>query len=105
MRQGLLITFILVCLSFSAVAHRFLITGKPTHLNAHDGYFTLPDNYVQQRSDYHFITIANTRHICYRHEVTSLSALPVLHVIIEEDDYQIRWVCYRYDPKFFEIDY
>ena len=105
MRQGLFISLILMCLSFSAMAHRFLIVGKPTELVAHDGYFTLPDNYVQQRHDYHFVTIANTRRICYLHEVPNLSTLPVLYVIIEEDDYQVQWVCYRYDPKFFELDY
>tara|TARA_Y100000588_G_C14192630_1_gene898719 strand:- start:952 stop:1269 length:318 start_codon:yes stop_codon:yes gene_type:complete len=105
MRQGLLVVSMLMCLSFTVLAHRFLIVGKPTKLLAHNGYFTFPADYVQQREDYHLISIANTVRICYRHKVSSLSGLPVLYVIIQENDYQIRWVCYRYDPKFFEVDY
>lgn len=95
---------ILLCISLNGFAHRILITGKPTELVAHVGYFTLPDDYVQ-KGRYHFITLARLVQVCYIHDMPQLDALPRQIVIIEEQGVKVPWTCYTYDPHFFEIDY
>ncbi|WP_133130858.1 hypothetical protein [Legionella yabuuchiae] len=88
----------------AAAADRFVITGKPSELIVHDGYYSLPPSHIAQPR-HHFITFANLRRVCFIHDMPQFDALPKLVLIIEENDHKVAWNCYLYDPHFFEIDY
>ncbi|GGI89112.1 hypothetical protein GCM10007966_17350 [Legionella impletisoli] len=88
----------------AAFAHRIVITGKPSELIVHDGYYSLPRSHIAQPR-YHFITFAHLRRVCFIHELPQLHPLPKLVLVIEENGHKVPWNCYLYDPHYFEIDY
>lgn len=105
-----LLVFLLLFISLNLFASRILITGKPGELIRHDDYYTLPESYVT-RPSYRFVVLAGIQRVCYHHEVFALEKLPKLSIIIEENheveeiNNRYLWICYRYDPTYFEIDY
>ncbi len=90
--------------SFAVFSDRILITGKPVPLVFHNGYFTFPSLYVPTEG-YRFVTISGTDRVCFLQIKPELKQLDVVQMIFEENDKYMRWNCYQYDPRFFEIDF
>ena len=85
-------------------SNRIVITGKPVSLNVHNGFFSFPDSYTIQRS-YHFVTYLDTARVCFLHHQLELEGLERVEIIIADQGKEVRWECYKYDPRYFEIDY
>jgi hypothetical protein len=103
--KGLAIV-ILTGLSFYVLADRIVITGKPAQLEVHDGYFTLPPGFTPPTiTNYHYVTFTGTDRVCYMDRQPQLSSLDTVQIYIEEYGKKIRWNCYQFDPRFFEVDF
>ncbi len=89
----------------SSWASRIVIQGRPLELILHQGFYKFPNDYVQENRGYHFIEILHVARVCYIHPKTDLGALEMIPIIIEEKGQKLQWYCYRYDQRFFEIDY
>lgn len=104
MKMFLLI--LLACLfTLPTWADRIVIQGRPIELIHHDDFFKFPENYVQEERGYHFVEILHIARVCYIHQKNDLSPLEMIPVVIEEEGQKLRWYCYQYKPKFFEIDF
>ena len=100
----ILVTCLLVLCSLSAFSARMVITGRPVELELHRGFYTVPETYIE-RKGYFFITFIATPRVCFLQSKPEYSSLDMVQVIIEDQGQQLRWNCYRYDPRFFEIDF
>lgn len=89
----------------TAYAGRIVINGKPIELEPHPGYYTFPKYYSWGNGTYHYITMAGIQRVCYMKPQPDLASLNSLQIVILVDNIYIYWTCYRYDPRYFEIDY
>lgn len=102
----IVLAFIFLCLTSTASnAERTVLTGKPTSLVAYPGYYMFPQSYVADNDRYHFIEIGGVRRVCFMNPQANLKKLDSVQITIDIDDALIQWICYRYTPKYFEIDY
>lgn len=81
-----------------------VIHGKPVELEVHQGFFTFPEDY-KRKNDFHYVIISGVKRVCFLQEKQSLSPLDLITVMIEAHGVTLRWFCYEYDPKFFEVDF
>lgn len=104
MWKHLLLGTIVLTISSIALADKFVITGKPGELDPHPGYFTFQANY-RPTIGYRFVTFLNTPRVCFIEMRPEFVSLDRVEVKIEENGKRINWNCYRFDPRFFEIDF
>lgn len=100
-----IIAFLLVVISFGAFADRIVITGKPVVLVPVQSYFAFPKTYTEKNMGYLYVTISNLNRVCYVAQKPELARLNVIEVLIESKGVKIPWQCYKYDPRYFEIDF
>ena len=96
---------LLMVFSLTIWANKILIHTKPALLKPNLTYFSLPPDYTFDMNKYHYVIIAGERRVCYPHPQNTLASLDMLYIHLEVMDKQSPWYCYRYDPRFFEIDY
>ncbi len=99
------VAFLLTLMSLSAFADRVVIAGKPIALVPVQGYFAFPKTYTEKNMGYLFVTISNLNRVCYVAQKPELARLDVIEVLIESKGVKIPWKCYRYDSRYFEIDF
>ena len=99
-----ILSTIIILFSYSAYADKIIISGKPTQLEYHPGFFTLPSDYMETNG-YRYITLSNDDRVCFMRPKNELASLDMFSIMIEEKGDQIKWFCYEYDPNFFENDY
>lgn len=87
-----------------AFSDKISITGRPYVLQYHRDVFTLPPSYTARR-EYLFVSVAGVHRVCYLDKQPELASLDFISIVIEQKDVKMLWNCYRYDPKFFELDY
>ena len=93
-----------VLLSMTAFADRMVLSGRPTGLLSHPGFYTFPSSY-RITPGYRFIVLNNVRRVCFMNIMPQFSSLDVLPLMFQEQGIQVQWNCYQYDPRFFEIDF
>lgn len=104
MRTWMLVILLLVGLHVSAA--RILIQGDPVELEVHEGFFTFPKEYTFTTQRYHYILLSGIERVCFLQEQPALTHTDMVSILIEQNDGdQIRWYCYRYSVRFFEIDF
>ncbi len=103
----ILVSLLLILFNVSAFSDRIVLTGKPVKLSLHRDFYTFPAHYRKAHSErhYHFVTIIGIHRVCYLDRKTELASLDMIQIFIKENDKKIKWNCYQYDPRFFEIDY
>lgn len=107
--KSLIALFILMT-SLAALADRIVIAGKPVLLDVHPGYFTFPNTYTDiymgfNSKGYYFVTISGINRVCYLTKKPELARLDTIKIVIEKSGLKLPWSCYKYDPRFFEIDF
>lgn len=90
--------------SLSASSERIVIEGRPLGLMPHAGYYTLAQGY-REKNEYYFVNLAGTARVCYLDKKPELVSLDTVQIVVEEQGRKLRWNCYQYDPRFFEVDY
>lgn len=101
----LFLIFIPGMTSAETLADKTYILGRPIPLQVHDGFFTFPNSYTDNKKGYHFVTYLGTPRVCYIENRTEFKHLDRVRIVIEDDGRRIIWNCYRYDPKYFEVDF
>lgn len=96
---------LLLAFSLTSIADRVLITNRPIILKPDGGFFRLPQNYTFDLKTYHFVSIAHENRVCYLKPQYKLAALDVTEINLSVFNRLLHWYCYRFDPRFFEIDY
>ncbi|WP_028388997.1 hypothetical protein [Legionella fairfieldensis] len=99
-----LATFFLIIVSLTAFADQFLIRQKPVPLIAEQNYYSFPADYVPI-DRYHYVYVGGENRVCFLEQRPELSSLDLLRISIMQNDKKFRWFCYRYDPRFFVIDF
>ena len=105
-----LVALFLFLVSFTAFADKFVIAGKPVVLNVHPGYFTFPTTYTDiqmgyNSKGYYFVTISGVNRVCYLTKKPELMQLDTIKIVIEKDGVKLPWNCYKYDSRFFYINF
>ena len=101
--RSMIATFLIIC-SMTAFSGRILVTGKPAVLELHEGYFAIPKSYTA-RMGYYFVSVMGTDSVCYLVKKPELAKLDMVQYVLDVDDKKMLWSCYKYDPRFFEIDF
>ena len=101
---GNVIVFFLIIFCITAYASKIVITGKPVLLEWQRGYFKLPPSYTEKWG-YHYVTIANMNRICYLVKKPELASLDTLQITIEDEGKKMMWNCYKFDDRFFELNF
>lgn len=99
-----MLVFFLVLISFAVFPDRVVIRGKPVIMESHSGYYTFPSSF-STIADYRYINLADINRVCYLNQRPELSSLDRLQLVIEEYGKKLLWNCYKFDPRFFKIDY
>ncbi|WP_133128289.1 hypothetical protein [Legionella nagasakiensis] len=101
----IIVSMVLIFFSLSAWSEKIVVHGKPVELQQHLGFFTFPDTYTHYRQGYHFVTFTGADRVCYIQEKPELVSLDMVRIVIEEEGKKINWNCYKFDPRFFEVDF
>ena len=93
----------LMLFSVSAMADdKIMISGEPVTLEMHDNVYHLPENY-SVTTDYHYVTIDNTRRVCYADIKPALATLNVMTVDVVVGGEKQMWHCYEFNPTYFTV--
>lgn len=95
---------VLIAISISSFADPIVITGRPIMLMPQADYYVFPSNYVPSHN-FHFVNISGDNRVCYLHQLPELNSLDILRVTIVQSNKKYLWYCYRYDPRYFTVDY
>ena len=87
--------------SLSANAEKIIIHGDPVLLEERSGMYYVPPSY--QPSTYQYVTVDNTRRVCYEEEQPNLVGLDLLLINVDIGGTTTSWNCYYYDPDHFVI--
>lgn len=105
--KGVLITFVMIILlaiNCQSWANKIIITGKPIALIPNGLSYSFPrDAVVNHQMNY--VNVSGEERICFIIPHPELTSLDVLPLYIDRDNQQLIWYCYRYDARFFEIDF
>ncbi len=105
--KGVLINFvtiILLVINGQSWANKIIITGKPIDLIPNGLSYSFPrDAIVSHQMNY--VKVGGEERICFVIPPPELASLDVLPLYIDRDNQQLIWYCYRYDVRFFEIDF
>lgn len=101
---GKLILLVLMTVSLTSFADKIILTGKPVILMPEADYYTFPSTYVPSHN-YHFVDISGDNRVCFLSQQPQLKPLDLLRINIVQNNKTFLWYCYRYDPRYFEVDY
>ncbi len=99
-----LLLFLLIAASFTAWADKILINGRPIILVPETDHYSFPDSYTTF-NHFHFVDISGDRRVCFLNQRPDLKPLDLIRVPIEQNNEIFLWYCYRYDPRFFTINF
>jgi hypothetical protein len=99
-----LISMLLLFYSLAVFAEKMLITGMPVILVPAMNYYTFP-KYFSPRANYHFVDIQGDNRVCFLNVRPDLAELDLLRIFIVQDGRKYLWYCYRYDPRYFTMNY
>ena len=100
-----LTSLVLMIYSLNLSAVTILLQTRPVILIANGSDYRFPRNYAPINS-YHYVIIANERRVCFINQQPQLSGLDLLRVSIDDQfGKRYLWFCYRYDPRYFTIDF
>lgn len=107
MKRAIIFAVLLCAAIFSldVFSDRIVITGKPIIMKSHPGFYSIPPTYTDTSKDYRFIALSESARVCYLSAKPELAGLNKLQLIIEENGDKLVWICYKYDPRYFEVDY
>ena len=98
------IIFILLVIASFTVFAQILLKGRPVVLIPAESYYTFPPTYTPT-AKYHFVEIGSDERICFLNVQPQLAPLDRLRITIKEENKRYLWYCYRYDPRYFTMDY
>lgn len=84
----------------SIYAHKIPVTGYPVILDDLGGVYIVPNNYITG-SDHNFVTLDNTKHVCYLEPQEKLRALDRQKITVNIRGLLVHWICYEYDENYF----
>lgn len=87
-----------------AFAEKILLSGKPVVLIPNADFYTFPKTYTPMQK-YHFVDINGDSRVCFIRKQPYLWRVDLLRVWIIEHDKKFNWYCYRYDPRYFTINF
>ncbi|KTD24056.1 hypothetical protein [Legionella maceachernii] len=99
-----LIYLVLMAISFSCFADKILLTGRPVVLMPEADYYTFPNTYVPSHN-FHFVNVSGDNRVCFLNQQPQLTPLDLLRINIVQNNKKFLWYCYRYDPRYFTVDY
>ncbi|MBI2785512.1 MAG: hypothetical protein HYX60_04055 [Legionella longbeachae] len=97
--QNILI-LILMLFGLSSFADKISIKGEPAVLARIGDVYYVPSTYVTS-IDYNYVTIENSKKVCYVKPQTNLSALNVRVINVNIKGLRSQWTCYNYDETYF----
>lgn len=101
-----MIALFFILLSYNVLADRMVISGKPAQLQVHEGFFMLPPGYSPPTiTNYHYVTFTGTDRVCFLQKQPRFASLDMVQIDIDENGQKLRWNCYQFDPRFFEVDF
>ncbi|KTD36502.1 hypothetical protein Lnau_1486 [Legionella nautarum] len=96
--------FILIVFSPSVFADKILLTGRPVVLFPTMNYYSFPSAYVSSHN-YHFVNVSGDNRVCFINAQPSLKSLDLLRITIAQNNKKFLWYCYRYDPRYFVVEF
>jgi hypothetical protein len=95
---------ILIVFSSSVFADKILLTGRPVILLPTMDYYSFPNAYVPSHN-YHFVNVSGDNRVCFINAQPPLKSLDLLRITISQNNKKFLWYCYRYDPRYFTVDF
>ena len=99
-----LISCVLMLFSLSAYADKIILNGRPVTLIPADTYYTFPKGYTQLNK-YPFVRINDVDRVCFLNKIPELAHLDMLRFTILQSGKKFLWFCYRYDSRYFTINF
>ena len=94
----------LILTSLSSFADKIVLTGRPAVLIPQADYFIFPKDYTQLNK-YPFVKINDVERVCFLSKVPEFARLDMLRFYIVQNHKKFLWFCYRYDPRYFTINF
>jgi len=95
---------LIILASLTVFAEKILITGKPIVLVPDMSDYSFPKSYGPMQMQY-FVYFGGNYRVCFLAQKAQLASLDMLRIYITQDGYKYLWYCYRFDHRFFKINF